>query len=78
MITLIKGGTIVTSTDKFKADMLIKGERIAAIGLGLDQMADEVVDARGMLLLPGGQSSRRRRNYDYRRLHTSAGRLESR
>ncbi len=54
MITLIKGGTIVTSTDKFKADMLIKGERIAAIGLGLDQMADEVVDARGMLLLPGG------------------------
>ncbi|MBW1711613.1 MAG: dihydropyrimidinase, partial [Deltaproteobacteria bacterium] len=33
---------------------LIKGDKIAAIGLGLDKMADEIVDARGMLLLPGG------------------------
>jgi len=54
MATLIKGGKVVTSTDTFKADILIKGEKIAAIGLGLDKMADEIVDARGKLLLPGG------------------------
>jgi len=54
MATLIKGGKVVTSTDTFKADILIKGDKIAAIGLGLDNMADEIVDARGMLLLPGG------------------------
>ena len=54
MATLIKDGTIVTATEEFKGDVLIDGEEIIAIGKGLDQRAETVVDAKGKYLLPGG------------------------
>lgn len=55
MKTLIRNGTIVTSTKTFPADLLIDGERIADISAGIPvERADRVIDAAGMLLLPGG------------------------
>jgi dihydropyrimidinase len=52
---LIQGGTIVTATHSFAADLRIEGERIAAVAPRLDARDDDdVVDAMGLLLLPGG------------------------
>jgi dihydropyrimidinase len=34
---VIRGGTVATATDSFKADIGIRGETVAAIGLGLDK-----------------------------------------
>lgn len=53
--TLIKGGTIVTMDSRdsvVKADLLIRGARIAAIGEELGP-ADLTLDARGCAVLPG-------------------------
>ncbi|GAA2439342.1 dihydropyrimidinase [Actinomadura vinacea] len=52
--TVIRGGTVVTASDRYEADVLIEGERIAAVGDGRDWAADRVVDARGRYVLPGG------------------------
>lgn len=52
---IIEGGTIVTDQDQLRADLVITGERISSISLdarGL--LADERVDATGLLVLPGG------------------------
>ena len=49
--TVIRGGTLVTSSGPVIADLGIAGGRIAAIGPGLE--AGEVIDAAGMLVLPG-------------------------
>jgi dihydropyrimidinase len=51
---LIRGGTLVTSQTTFEADLLIRGERIQAVGhdLSLPQ-GGEVVEAGGLLVLPG-------------------------
>jgi len=54
MDILIKGGTVVTSGDEFKADVLIADEKIKAVGTGLDDLAAEIVDAQGKYILPGG------------------------
>ena len=54
MTTLIKNGTIVTAGDTFKGDLLIDGEKIALIGQDLPDQGREVIDAAGLLLLPGG------------------------
>ncbi len=55
MPTVLQGGTIVTAGGSFVADLKIEGERIAAIAPHLPAAAgDEVVDAAGCLLLPGG------------------------
>src|SRR5881396_4373181 len=53
---VIRGGTVATATDSFKADVGIRGSTIAAIGEGLDQGKREI-DARGKLVLPGGVDS---------------------
>jgi len=50
---LIKNGTIVTATETFPADVLVKDGKIAAIGLNLTTDVDKVVDATGKLVLPG-------------------------
>jgi len=52
--TVIRGGTVVTPTDTFEADVGIDGERIAGVG-NVETMpeADTVIDAEGKLLLPG-------------------------
>jgi dihydropyrimidinase len=54
MRLLIKHGTVVTATDLYKGDVLVEGEKIAAIGTTLDVQADTVIDAAGKYVLPGG------------------------
>ena len=60
MTTLIKGGTVVSSTGADAAEVLVDGEQIAAvlqpgsdIAVAAEQGA-EVVDAAGRLVVPGG------------------------
>jgi len=53
---LIHGGTVVTATASRRADVAVEGGRIAAIEPdlpGLAATADEVIDATGLLVLPG-------------------------
>ncbi len=52
MSTVIKGGTVVTAGDTFRADVLIEGEQIVAVGRGL--AGDSVIDADGAYVIPGG------------------------
>lgn len=54
MTTLIKRGTIVTATDCYLGDVLIEGERISAIGESLSVPADNIIDATGKFVIPGG------------------------
>ncbi len=54
MKTLIRNGRIVTAQDDYQADLLIDGEVISAIGRSLKTEAGLVVDATGLLVLPGG------------------------
>lgn len=53
---VIRGGRIATATAVFRADLAIRGERIAAIGQDLPAGAREI-DARDRLVLPGGVDS---------------------
>jgi dihydropyrimidinase len=59
--TLITGGTVVSTEGTFDADVLIDGEKIVALGAPDSEVAqtwrrgaDEVLDASGRLVLPGG------------------------
>jgi dihydropyrimidinase len=53
--TLIRNGRIVTAVDDYTADILVEDGRIAAIGRSLGEgKAATVVDAAGLLVLPGG------------------------
>ena len=52
MLKVIRGGTVVTATDTTKADVLIDGETIAAVGT-FDNVDAEVIDASGCYVLPG-------------------------
>ena len=56
MSTLIKNGTIVTGADTYKADLLLDDEgRIAAIHAGMAHAGNaQVVDAKGLYVMPGG------------------------
>jgi dihydropyrimidinase len=54
--TIIRGGTIATASDTFSCDVGISGGKIAALGANLGTAA-EIVDATGMLVLPGGIDS---------------------
>ncbi|HEX9617240.1 MAG TPA: dihydropyrimidinase [Anaerolineales bacterium] len=54
MPLLIKNGTLITAAETFPADMLVEGERIAAIGSSLDVPGADVIDVTGKLVLPGG------------------------
>lgn len=52
---IVEGGTIVTPSEKYRADLIIVGERIAGIVTGgRDIAADERIDASGLLVMPGG------------------------
>lgn len=53
MELLIKGGTVVTATESFPADVAVDGGKIVAIGRDLAVNAEKVVDATGKLVLPG-------------------------
>ncbi len=54
---MIKGGTIITPTDSYKADVGVDDGKIIAIGSQLSHEADDVIDAKGKLILPGGIDS---------------------
>ena len=55
MSLLIRNGTVVTSTKTQKADILVDGERIRDISENIPlERAHRIIDAAGMLLLPGG------------------------
>ncbi|MBE0682563.1 MAG: dihydropyrimidinase [Anaerolineales bacterium] len=54
MKTLIKNGTLITAFDTFQSDILIEDETIARIGLNLTIDSDQLIDASGKLILPGG------------------------
>lgn len=55
--TLIKGGTVLTmdkSVGNFhKADVLMEGSKIAAVGPNLDAVDAEVIDASNTIVMPG-------------------------
>ncbi|HET7305284.1 MAG TPA: dihydropyrimidinase [Segeticoccus sp.] len=60
--TLIRGGTVVSTTGRTQADVLIDGERIAALvapgdtslAADLPSSVDRVIDATGKYVIPGG------------------------
>ena len=54
MTTLIRNGRIITATDDYVADIYIDGEKIVAIGKSLPMQAENVIDAAGKLVMPGG------------------------
>ena len=62
MKTLITGGTLVSATGRTPADVLIDGETIAAVlspgstllGFDLPAHVDQVIDATGKYVIPGG------------------------
>ncbi len=53
---VIRGGTVATATDVFKADVGIMGERITALGERLGPGLSEI-NAKGHFVLPGGIDS---------------------
>ena len=53
MDLLIKGGTVVTATESFVADVAVEAGKIAAIGKDLGISASKTIDAKGKLVLPG-------------------------
>jgi dihydropyrimidinase len=54
MRTLIKNGTVVTASDRYRGDVLVEDEKVAVIGMALDLHADTIIDASGKYVLPGG------------------------
>ncbi len=53
MTTLIKNGTIITATDSYKADILVKNGVISEIGREISKIASEIIDAAEKWVLPG-------------------------
>src|SRR4051812_20828434 len=54
MRTVISGGTIVTACDTYKADLLVEEGQVRMIAQTIPGQADQVIDASGKLVLPGG------------------------
>jgi dihydropyrimidinase len=52
--TLIRGGRIVMGQEVVEKDLLIQGETIASVGGPAELQADSIIDAQGLLVLPGG------------------------
>lgn len=53
---IIRGGTVVTATDTFRCDIGVTSGKIAALGLDLGK-AEQIIDATGRYVLPGGIDS---------------------
>jgi dihydropyrimidinase len=51
--TRIRGGTVVTASESFVADLYVSGGHVVALGTGLDLPVDIDLDAEGCLVLPG-------------------------
>ncbi len=55
MSLLLRNGTVVLADRTFSADVLVEGETVREVRAGIpENAADRVIDASGMLLLPGG------------------------
>ncbi len=52
--TLVRNGTVVTSADRYQGDVYIDRGVVTLIGQGLNLPADTVIDASGLLVMPGG------------------------
>lgn len=50
----ISGGTVVTATDTYEADLYIEDEKIQAIARHLERGAEQEIDAKGCYVFPGG------------------------
>ncbi len=50
---LIANGTLATAAGTSRADVLVEGERVAAVGAGGARPADRVIDATGLIVMPG-------------------------
>jgi dihydropyrimidinase len=51
---IIKNGTVINADRTLQVDLLIDGEKIAAIGPDLIDSEAEILDVSGMLVMPGG------------------------
>ena len=51
---LVRNAHVVTAAETYDADLFVEHGRIALIGQGLSLPADTVLDASGLLVLPGG------------------------
>jgi len=54
MPIIIKSGTLITASETYEADILIKGEKIVSVGKDIDIPGAQAIDAAGKLVLPGG------------------------
>lgn len=54
MSLLVKNGIIVTASDTYKGDIYIEKGIIKEIGINLNKEADEIIDAKGKYVIPGG------------------------
>ncbi|MGQ3904756.1 dihydropyrimidinase [Mixta calida] len=55
MSILIKGGTLVDDRREIHGDLLIEEDKIAAIAADIPSgIADQLIDAKGLLVMPGG------------------------
>ena len=54
MGTLIRNGKVVTPKETFAADVLIEASTIKQVRAGIDPATHTIIDATGMLILPGG------------------------
>src|SRR5215218_8394465 len=50
---LIRGGSVVTAAGTSQADVLVRDGSIADVGTGVSSASADVVDASGLLVLPG-------------------------
>ncbi len=54
MSILIQNGRVITASEDYFGDIFIEGEKISAIGKNLKLSADDIIDAAGKLVFPGG------------------------
>lgn len=54
MALIIRNGTLITASETFRADILIEGEKITAIGQDLTAPGADFVDANSRFITPGG------------------------
>lgn len=54
MSIIIKSGTLISASETFQADILVEGEKISSIAREIILEGAEIIDASGMLVLPGG------------------------
>src|ERR1700709_1989653 len=54
MGTLIKNGTVVSAENSQRLDVLVEGETIREVAADISPAGHTVVDASGLLVMPGG------------------------